>query len=119
VLSEVNGTWHNAINVPGMGGLDTSGHGFITALSCASPGNCSAGGSYPGANFAQGFVVSEVNGEWRNALEVPGMPALNPSGSSKVTALSCAGAGACSAGGYYAATSYGLDAGQVFVVNER
>lgn len=119
VISEANGAWRNAIRVPGMGGLDTPGRGFITALSCATPGNCSAGGSYPGARFAQGFVVNEVNGTWRNAIEVPGMSALNPSGSSQVTALSCAGPGVCGAGGYYAATSYGLFAGQVFVVNER
>jgi hypothetical protein len=56
---------------------------------------------------------------WRNAIEVPGMSALNRSGSAQVTALSCARTGKCSAGGYYHATHYGLYAGQVFVANER
>jgi hypothetical protein len=36
----------------------------------------------------------------------------------QVTALSCARPGDCSAGGDYADKSYGLFAGQLFVVNE-
>lgn len=118
VVNEVNGYWHNAIEVPGMRGLDHSGSGLVTALSCTRPGDCSAGGSYYGATSSQGFVVNEVNGTWHNAIEVPGMSALNRSGSSQVTALSCARPGDCSAGGYYADKSFGLFAGQVFVVNE-
>jgi hypothetical protein len=118
VVSKVNGTWHNAHEVPGMSGLDPSGHGGINVLSCAGPGNCSAGGSYPGATSSQGFVVNEVNGTWHNAMKVPGMSALNLSGNSNVTALSCASPGDCSAGGYYHTISFGLEAGQVFVVNE-
>jgi len=123
VVNEVNGTWHNAIEVPGLLGLDPSGNGQVSALSCPAPGNCSAGGiyyDYDGAVTSQGFgfVVNEVNGTWHNAIEVPGMSALNRSGSAQVTALSCARAGECSAGGYYEATHYGLTAGQVFVVNE-
>lgn len=121
VVSEVNGTWHNAIHMPGMRGLDPSGNGQVSALSCAAPGNCSAGGFYyddDGAPTSQGFgfVVDEVNGTWQNAIEVPGMSALNRSGVAQVTALSCATAGECSAGGFYDATSD--VAGQVFVVNE-
>jgi hypothetical protein len=70
------------------------------------------------AGTVKGFVVNEVNGSWHNAIEVPGMSALNPSRNGQVTALSCAKAGRCSAGGIYAAPPYGIYAGQVFVVSE-
>jgi hypothetical protein len=119
VLPDDAGTWHNAIEVPGMRGLHPPGNGVVTALSCPARGNCSAGGFYYGAAYTQGFVVNEVNGTWHNAIKVPGMSALNRSGSAQVTALSCARAGKCSADGYYHATHYGLFAGQVFVANER
>ena len=119
VVNEVNGTWHNAIDVPGMRRLNPSGSGLVSALSCPAPGNCSAGGRYLGPKWSRSFVVDEVNGIWHNAIEVPGMSALHRSGTAQVTALSCARAGECSAGGYYGATSYGLFAGQIFVVNER
>ena len=47
-------------------------------MSCASAGNCSAGGYYTdGAGHEQAFVVSEVNGTWGTAIEVPGTAALN------------------------------------------
>ena len=119
VVNEVNGSWHNAIEVPGMHRLNHSESGFVSALSCPSPGNCSVGGRYLGPKWSRSFVVDEVHGTWHNAIEVPGMSALRRSGSAQVTALSCAKAGKCSAGGYYGATSFGLFAGQVFVVNER
>lgn len=118
VVNEVNGTWHNAIEVPGMRRLRPSGTGVVTALSCPSRGNCSAGGFYYGAKSSLGFVVNEVNGRWHNAIEVPGMSALNRSGNAQITALSCARAGKCSAGGFYHATHVNLFAGQVFVADE-
>jgi hypothetical protein len=119
VVSEVNGTWHNAIDVPGMHGLDPSGQGLLTALSCARPGDCSAGGYDYSAPYSRAFVVNEVNGAWHNAVKVPGISGLRPPGVSQVTALSCAGPGHCSAGGYYADTIFGRQSGRVFVVNER
>jgi hypothetical protein len=119
VVNEVNGSWHNAIEVPGMRALSASGNWQVTALSCPAAGNCSAAGYYGDrSGTSQGFVVNEVNGSWHNAIEVPGMSALNPSRNGQVTALSCAKAGRCSAGGIYAAPPYGIYAGQVFVVSE-
>ena len=42
-------------------------------MSCASAGNCSAGGYYiDGSGHQQAFVVSEANGTWQPADEVPG-----------------------------------------------
>ncbi len=102
VVSEVNGGWHTAIEVPGTATLNKDGNAWATSVSCASAGNCSAGGHYlDGAGNWQGFVVSEVNGTWHTAIEVPGTATLNKSGYAGVNAVSCAPAGSCSAGGYY------------------
>jgi hypothetical protein len=102
VVSEVNGTWHTAVEVPGTAALNQHGNAAVSSVSCTSAGNCSAGGSYKdGSWHYQAFVVSEVNGTWRKAIEVPGTAALNVHGGAGVTSVSCASAGNCSAGGDY------------------
>ena len=114
VVSEVNGTWHAAIEVPGTATLNQGGDAAVNSVSCASAGNCAAGGSY--SNRGQAFVVSEVNGTWHAAIEVPGTAALNQGGDAAVNSVSCAMAGNCAADGYYTDSSRH---GHAFVVNER
>jgi hypothetical protein len=75
-------------------------------VSCASPGNCSAGGTYTDASgHGQAFVVAQVNGRWGTAEEVPGTGALNRGWYATGWSVSCAAAGDCSGGGYYTARS--------------
>ena len=106
VVSEVNGTWGKAEEVPGTAALNTGGDAYVDSVSCASAGNCSAGGSYTDSSgHQQAFVVSEVNGTWGKAEEVPGTAALNTGGDAETTRVSCASAGNCSAGGYYTDSS--------------
>src|SRR5262249_36106397 len=101
VVNEVNGAWGKAKEVPGTATLDPSAEAFIASVSCASAGNCSAGGEYTDSSFGfQAFVVSEVNGVWGKAKEVAA--ALNPGRTAAINSVSCASAGNCSAGGYYA-----------------
>ena len=119
VVSQVNGTWGAAIDVPGLAALDVDNFSLINSLSCASAGNCSAGGYYtPSDNgfslTRQAFVVSEVNGTWGTAIEVPGTAALNAGNFAQVLSVSCASPGNCSAGGQYADTH----APAAFVVSE-
>jgi len=86
-------------------------------VSCASAGNCAAGGDYTDRRGnLRGFVVSERNGVWGTAIEVPGLAALNAGGGAGVTSVSCASAGNCAAGGDYD-DRHGI--GQGFVVSER
>jgi len=92
VVNEVNGTWHTAIEVPGMAAL-TTGSVFseVVSLSCSSAGNCSAGGWYTdSSDHTQPFVVDEVNGTWHNAIKVPGITTLNQDGDAAINAMSCA-----------------------------
>jgi len=116
VVSETNGTWGNAIEVPGLGTLNAGENAAPFSVSCASAGNCAVGGLYTDrAGHAQAFVVSQVNGSWRNAVEVPGLRSLNAGGDAAVVSVSRASAGSCVAGG-----DYHTDANhsQAFVVRE-
>jgi hypothetical protein len=116
VVSEVHGTWRKAEEVPGIAALNTGGNAEVLSVSCASAGNCSAGGWHSGAGIGrEAFVVSEVHGTWRKAEEVPGTAALNEDGLATTTSVSCALAGNCSAGGYY---QDGSHVTRAFVVSE-
>ena len=102
--------------MPGTAALDLGGFAELNSVSCASAGNCAAGGDYADGSSAQPFVVDETNGVWGTAIEVPGMAALNGGvfGGS-VSSVSCSSPGNCAAGGGYADGSAN---GHAFVVNE-
>jgi hypothetical protein len=108
------GAWGKAEEVPGIAALNKGG-APINSVSCASAGNCSAGGSYYDGSAIQAFVVDEAKGIWRKAHGVPGVAALNKDGDAQINSVSCAKAGNCSAGGNY---TDGFDNVQVFVVDE-
>ncbi len=109
-------SWGTAIEVPGLGALNVGGYADVWSVSCASAGNCAAGGYYrDGDGHNQGFVVSEENGVWGRARNVPGLGAL-ASRESGVIAVSCAPPGNCAAGGH--ADDQSLDY-RGFVVSER
>src|SRR5215470_16540388 len=70
--------WDKAIEVPGTAAVNTGGDAAIVSVSCAAAGSCAAGGYYiNGSGNEQAFVVTEANGRWRKAIEVPGTAALN------------------------------------------
>lgn len=85
-----------AREVPGLAMLN-HGSASLTSLSCASPGNCSAGGSYQDASLTTtAYVVNEVHGAWQRAHSL----VESPTGEvSDITALSCTAPGDCSAVG--------------------
>jgi hypothetical protein len=109
-------TWGSVIEVPGTAALNQDGDSEVTSVSCASAGNCSAGGDYADASLhLQAFVVSETGGRWGTATEVPGTAALDTGGYAWVTSVSCTTAGNCGAGGAYVDASKNQ---QAFVVSE-
>ena len=105
VVSERNGVWRQATEVPGLSALATGGGAHVGSVSCASAGNCAAGGSYgsvQGETFDKGFVASEKNDVWGRAIEVPGLGTLTTGRFARVASVSCASPGTCAAGGSYA-----------------
>jgi len=105
VASEKNGVWGKAINVPGLQSIVTGRWAEAGSVSCASPGNCAASGDYenavPGNSFGQGYVVSQRNGRWDQALNMPGLGALSKPGNTIAFSVSAGAAKKNTAGGYY------------------
>jgi hypothetical protein len=116
VVDETAGSWGTAQDVPGIAALNTGKSAQLLSVSCASAGNCAAGGWYTdSSNATQAFVVDETAGSWGTAQEVPGSATLNARGFAKVYTVSCASAGNCAAGGVYTDSSRH---DQAFVVDE-
>src|SRR6266851_4155222 len=110
--------WGRAIEVPGLGRLNAGGEAQVSVVSCASAGNCAAGGFYRDrSRHSQAWVASQVNGRWGTAIVVPGTAALNAGGAGGVASVSCASAGTCTAGGSYTDGS-GLGNSQGFVASQ-
>jgi hypothetical protein len=101
VADERDGTWGTAQPVPEMSMLKATSS-FAHSVSCASPGNCTIGGTYADEQKKeQVFIEDEVNGIWGTPQQVPGTGALNVIGIARVNRVSCATAGNCAAVGYY------------------
>jgi hypothetical protein len=114
-----SGHWGPAVPVPGLGGrgLNAGGQAWVTSVSCASAGNCAAGGSYKdGHGHSLVFVAGERNGQWGTAIEIPATAQLNAGGYPQVSSVSCPSAGNCAAGGWYLDSSHNRHA---FIVSER
>lgn len=101
VADESGGTWRDAEELPGSSTLNSGQVADLSSVSCASPGNCAAAGSYTEGTRQQAFVADEVKGAWQRAEEVPGTAALNSKGYAAGASISCVAAGGCTAGGYY------------------
>jgi cytochrome c551/c552 len=118
VAGEKNGTWGQAIEVPGLGTLNADGDADVLTVSCASAGNCAAGGFYfDGEQNEQGFVAGEKNGVWGQAIDPPGLGPLNASNNDPlafVSSVSCSSPGNCTAVG-----DYGWPYSWVFLASEK
>jgi hypothetical protein len=97
VISEVNGTWAAARAVAGT--QSCCGDAVITSVSCASAGNCAAGGQFDYGGYNAAFLVNEKNGAWGKLMYVPGLNKV--SRDAYLSSVSCASAGNCAAGGSY------------------
>lgn len=103
--------------MPGTVAMNVGGQAQVNSVSCASAGECTAGGSYKdGAGGFHAFVLSEQSGVWGTAIDVPGTAVLSPApGYSTVNSVSCDAPGNCAVGGEYDDGSGGQ---QAFVVDE-
>ena len=111
VVTEKHGVWGKAKAVAGLAALNVGGRASVKLISCRSTGNCTAAGVYAPVvegeddSTTDAFVVSEKNGTWGKAEQVPGLVALD-NGISSAKALSCVTPGNCTlTGGYDAGTA--------------
>ena len=106
LVSETAGKWGqgvegrlpaNATPSPEQGGALT-----LDSVSCPSPGNCIAVGTYVvGSDQLQGLLLTEQGGRWTNGVEAP-LPAGVPTDAilaGELSSVSCASAGNCTAVG--------------------
>jgi LPXTG-motif cell wall-anchored protein len=101
VVSRVDGVWRSFEEVSGLAAVNTD-VAILASVSCASAGNCAAGGYYTSvATVSQAFLVLQVDGVWGTYEDVPGLTAANTGGVAGVNSVSCGAAGDCSAGGSY------------------
>jgi hypothetical protein len=113
VVSQDGGSWGDGQAVPGSSALNQGRVAITEAVSCASPGNCAAGGLYTGtAHSVRAFIASEDNGTWDKAEEVPGTYGR---GDPEIDAIACPAAGACTAVGSVEGAGGGAD---VFVTRQ-
>ena len=101
-MTEKNGTWGKAIEVPGTATLNTGKHMFVAEVSCVSPGMCSAAGDFHTSNHSQGvWVASQKGGTLGDGGTIPGLSGLATGGQAEVNGLSCATSGSCGLVGDY------------------
>ena len=113
VVDESNDVWHKAQVVQGAAALGGRENATINAISCASPGNCGAGGSYEngaglsrseflgGQGLTTAFVVNEIHGVWHAAHAVTGVVDPHNEEDATINFVSCASAGNCAAAGRF------------------
>src|SRR5215468_1300949 len=67
----LTGTWRTAREIPGTAALN-KGDAEAKSVSCASAGNCTAGGWYTDSRGApQAFIVNRIKGTWQTASKFP------------------------------------------------
>lgn len=96
-----SGKWRNAFEVPGTAGLNEGHNAQVTAISCASAGNCAIGGYYTNSSaHGELFLINQRKGSWGKAKEIPGLAALTTGSTAQIYSISCSSACNCSACGY-------------------
>jgi hypothetical protein len=98
VADEKDGVWGKALTVPGVGALESGDFAYLSTISCALPGNCSAGGEVAEVYGSRAFVLNEVRGTWGQINLVAGTAGYSMVGST-ISSITCSSPGNCSAVG--------------------
>jgi hypothetical protein len=86
----------------------------LTSVSCPSPGDCSAVGSYVDTTgVTEGVLLSEENGSWASGVEarLPSDAETGPDQKVSLNSISCPSAGNCTAVGTYVDKNTGATRG--------
>jgi hypothetical protein len=103
VVNESGGVWGQVREVPGTAELNVPGGlAVVLAVSCGAAGVCVAGGGYDSnRSTAPAFLAEQADGQWGDAIDVPGLASLNTDGNARVESVSCPAAGRCALGTEY------------------
>jgi Divergent InlB B-repeat domain len=104
VVTETNGTWGTGVEAGLPPGADEIQ--YLEAISCSSPGNCGAVGSYFTSSGSQrGLLLTETAGTWAagEAAPLPADALSDPE--VELHSVSCPSDGNCSAVGSYAVSA--------------
>jgi hypothetical protein len=113
-VTDSNGRWGPARPITG---TEADGPSFITAISCNSPGDCTAAGTSFTPTLTHMFVVTETAGTWQQATPLRGTIALSyPADTTGITALTCTAPGQCAALGGYGSSANSTDSAPVVAV---
>lgn len=102
VLVQSAGRWGvgKAANLPTNAAADPNA--ALSGVSCRSPGNCSAVGTYrDGSVHTQGLLLSESAGVWSTGVEAKLPSNAGPDPVVSLAAVSCGSSGNCAAVGSY------------------
>jgi hypothetical protein len=94
LLTEKAGKWRRGVEVS----LPRDANGpaaFLSAVSCASPGNCTVVGGYRGGEDQYGLLLTEIAGRWAQGVSAPRFTGSFGS----VLSVSCVSPGNCGAAG--------------------
>ena len=78
-------------------GADYRSISRLQALSCTSPGSCTAVGTYEAQSGAESFVMNESGGSWTTTADVPFPPDAAGSSGQTIAGIACPEAGNCTA----------------------
>jgi hypothetical protein len=120
VLSEVKGVWKTPTRLIPPSQADSDPSLTINSLSCATPGNCAAVGSFEDKKSnGQSFIADEVRGVWGHAQEVT-LPTATPATvqNSEIHSVDCWSPGNCSAIGSYLDDNQPTGYAQGFEIDE-
>lgn len=107
-VTETAGTWATALSVTPPSGANSNPQAQLLGVSCTSPGNCAAVGTYrDSADFQQAMVAAESSGTWGQAVEItlPAGARTSASPEAELMGASCPSAGSCVAVGLYVDSS--------------
>ena len=101
LFTESGGSWSTGIVAPVPANAGGSGY-YISSVSCASAGDCTAVGRYgDSSGHSQGLLLSESGGSWSTGVEAPLPANANASPGVDLRSVSCASPGDCTAVGSY------------------
>jgi len=100
--TETSGTWRRATEVTAPSKAGTDPNAVLKGISCTSPGNCTAVGTYEDSSGnGQASEATETSGTWAQAAEIaaPSNAGTNPE--ALLYSVSCTSAGNCVGVGSY------------------